>query len=158
MPEWLNNPVSVVALLGVLTAIWGMARWTGKVDSGIEALKDGQKEIRNDVKTILGRLPSKVLESGSPIKLTKLGRDIAGDIDAEAWASETAVRLEAEVEGKRDFEIDQFSIEYARARLDDQWRDRISSCAYRFGLDPSEVEAVLGVMLRDALFALRERG
>ena len=158
MSEWLSTPVSVVALLGVLTAIWGMARWTGKVDSGIEALRDGQKELRNDVKTILGRLPSKVLESGSPIKLSSLGLEIARDLDAEAWASEAAVRLKAEAEGKRDFESERLSREYAGTRLDDEWRDRISRCGYRFGLDPSEVEAVLGVVLRDALLALREQG
>ena len=156
MSDWLNTPVIVIALLAVLSVFWTMARWTGMVDSGIRELKDGQKELRGDVKTILGRLPSKVIESGSPIRLTDLGVEVAKDLMAESWASDAATRLEAEVAGKREFEIEQFSLEYARTRLSDEWRDKISACAYSFGLDPSEVEGVLGVVLRDALLSRRQ--
>ena len=109
MSDWLNTPVIVVALLAVLTVFWTMARWTGMVDSGIRELKDGQKELRDDVKTILGRLPSKVIESGSPIRLTDLGVEVATALKAETWASDAATRLEEEVAGKRDFEIEQFA-------------------------------------------------
>ena len=156
MSDWLNTPVTVVALLAVLTVFWTMARWTGMVDSGIRELKDGQKELRDDVKTILARLPSKVIESGSPIRLTDLGVEVATALKAETWASDAATRLEEQVAGKRDFEIEQFSREYTRTRLGDEWRDRISACAYSFGLDPSEVESVLGVKLRDALLSRRQ--
>ena len=52
-------------------------KWQEEVDTDRKAFKDFMKEIRQDIKKILERLPQRTIESTSPLRLTDLGKKIS---------------------------------------------------------------------------------
>ena len=86
MQEWLANPVAWVAALSLLSMVAGAAfafgTWKGKVDSDRASFKVFMKEVRDDIKEILGRLPSPTVADGSPLQLTDCGKSISERLGA----------------------------------------------------------------------------
>ena len=162
MTDWLNTPVIVVAVLAVGALVWKIAYWVAKVDL---AAKDFgaftaktfpafAKEIRDDIKQILLRLPPPTpIESGSPARLSEYGRKMAAFLRAEEWAAGIAATAVREVVGKRPFEIEieEFSRRYVESNLDPKIEERVAACAYEFGTERDRVKPVLWVVLRDEL-------
>ena len=113
-------------------------------------------EIRDDIKKIFLRLPPVPVASSSPLKLTDFGEKIAKEFEAREWATGLTPTLAHEVEGKRAFEIDEFSEKFVGTRLGKDWEERVAGCAYDFGIKRDDVRAVLRVVLRDELIRLTD--
>ena len=152
MAEWLNTPVIILAVLGVGALIWKIGKWMGEVDADRSRFKDFIKEIREDIKKILRRLPSSTTAGARPIRLTSLGKSIAGEIDADGWADTLVTHLKTEIVASRSMRFKSFPMDYAQATEPPPERLlQVYSAAYRHGVDVSEVRRVLGVVLRDKL-------
>ena len=86
MPEWAaDRPRWVVfgLVIAVVGTIVKFARWTGRVDASLDTLGKGIAEIREDIEKLLHGQPSKTVDSGSPLRLTDLGRRISEALETE---------------------------------------------------------------------------
>ena len=151
MADWLNTPLIVTASPAVIYAVVKVIRWTATVDLKLNQFTDFAKEVRDDIKQIFLRLPPVPVAGSSPLRLTDFGEKMADFMRAKPWASDLAPSLQAEVAGKRPFEVDEFSRGYVQSRLNDELKERVAACAYEFGVDRDAVLRVLQVVLRDEL-------
>ena len=161
--EWLKSaPAWILVSIAAGTILWKTARWTMKVDGAAkswlavsEELRVAVKEIQNDIKRIFLSLEPRTVVSGSPMRLTEFGEDIAEKVQAKSWAAELAPSLLSEVEGLPPFKVDEFSDRYVRNSLTDETKARVASCAYEAGIKREGVLDVLRVVLRDELLSPR---
>ena len=86
--QWLNTPLILTVFLIVLGVFTSIGIWIGKVNSDRASFKDFMKEIRKDIKTILGRLPPGPVTGSSPLQLTDLGESISQTLEARNWQNE----------------------------------------------------------------------
>ena len=159
MKDWLANPVAWVALLSLLSMVVGGAfafgTWKGRVDSDRASFKEFTKEVRDDIKEILGRLPSPRVADTSPLHLTDCGKSISKRLGAPELAENLVQRLRAQVEGRTPYEIQEKCFDYARREYEppEEVEVRVKNCAYDFGIKRGQVLDVLAVELRDKLLA-----
>ena len=157
MKDWFANPMAWVAVLSLLSvaagAIFAFGLWKGRVDSDRASFKEFMKEVRDDIKQILGRLPSHTLTGGSPLQLTSLGGSISKRIGAAALAQDLVPFLQPQTEGRTPYEIQEKCFDYVRHKYEppDEVESLISTCVYDHGIDRGEVVDVLAVELRDKL-------
>lgn len=134
-----------------------MDRWVGKVDATLDHIKSDISKIQEAVQKIFLKL-EKVDDSGSPRVLTDLGKKVSREIDAVQWAERLcrSGQLRKEVEGKTDYQLQEFCFDFVHKRLnpDDNERTKLESCAYENGLEVSSVRRVLGIELRDKLMEI----
>ena len=115
------------------------------------------KEVRDDIKEILGRLPSPTVTDASPLQLTDCGKSISERLGAVALAQGLAPRLQAQIEGQTPYEIQEKFFDYVRHEYEppDEVETRIKTCAYDHGIKRGQVLDVLAVELRDMLLAMK---
>ena len=152
---------AVVLLIAIVTGLMKFATWKGGVDQQNKeinnTLRDFMAEIRDDIKTILGRLPSPSVTGGSPLRLTKLGEEISRTLEISEWANITAEELRDHIADKSAYEIQEFCFNYVRKFTPDAEQDaKIKDCAFENGIDIQGVLDVLAVELRDRLLGDRE--
>ncbi len=157
MDEWIKSPVIIPAVIAFVTLLVTVGIWIGRVNSDRENFKEFMKEvrddigkIRDDIGEIFRKLPSSPVDSLSPLQLNDLGDQIADHMDAKAWAGALSEKILEQIEGMEDYEIDEYSRDYV-SRLDEAWQRKISSSAYKFGLERNSIELVLAVVLRNVL-------
>lgn len=152
----------ITLVVGVAIASWKISGWKTKVDSTSSELKDFIKEIREDIKSILGRMRTPV-ESGSPLVLNDLGKKIASEIEADKWMVQIAVDIHERLEDDKDpYEIQEKSFEYAQksflANLTPdagvELEKKIRLSAYNNGLEVKQVLEVIGITLRDKVLEI----
>ena len=159
MQEWLASPVAWVAALSLLSMVAGAAfafgTWKGKVDSDRASFKEFMKEVRDDIKEILGRLPSPTVTDASPLQLTDCGKSISERLGAADLARNLAPLLRTQVEGKTPYEIQERCFDYVRHEYEppEEVETRVKTCAYDHGIKRGQVLDVLAVELRDKLLA-----
>lgn len=102
MPEWVTDPRTIIA---VLAAIGGVGYWVGQVNSDRKSFKTFMAEVRDDIKTILKRLPPAFVSGTSPFNLPDLGEKAAEILKAREWANERAAGLVAQCEGLKEYEL-----------------------------------------------------
>ena len=148
LTELLTHPIVLVALGGALVSL---IYWIGQIQEHRGTVATFMKEIRDQLKEIFLRLPatSTPVASKSPLHLTTFGHKMADTLDATAWAASIVPTLQADLAGKRAFEIDVASREYVQANM--QKDERVSKCMYETGVDRDSALKVLQVVLRDAL-------
>ncbi len=145
-----------VAAVAMIVAGYILADWMDSVDEGQSEIGKFTSEMRDDVKSILARLPNEVIAGAGPMRLTHLGESISVELGAKAWAGQIAQELKLQVEGKRPYEISDLAFGY----IEEQFRpsqeqdDRIRSCAYENGLTRGKLLDVLALELRDSLLAV----
>ena len=168
MADWLNTPLLVIAVLAVAGTLWGIVLFiwkvalrTAKLDAGERDFRTFAQEIRGKIEKIEGhvvqiflRLPPTPagVKSGSPFQLTDFGKEMARNMGAQDWAAEVAPNHQAELAGKRAFEIDEFSRKYVHEKM--RRDERVSKCMYRMGVERDNALSVLQVVLRDQLIAV----
>lgn len=157
MDEWIKSPVIIPAVIAFVTLLGTVGIWIGRVNSDRENFKEFMNEvrddigqIRDDIGEIFRKLPSSPVDSLSPLQLNDLGDQIADHMDAKASAGALSEKILEQIEGMEDFEIDEYSRNYV-SRLDEAWQRKISSSAYKFGLERNRIELVLAVVLRNVL-------
>lgn len=157
---WGSVAASVVALVTVAVLLFKGGRWVGmmeefkgKVRSEQAEIKEAIKEIRNDIKEIFRRLPTKPLSETSPLTLTDKGRKMLAEIDGGGWARELAATLFEKVAGMDEYQIQEFCFDFVRQNLTptDEQEAKIRKCAYENASDREETLKVLAVELRDVL-------
>lgn len=153
---WLNTPVIMLVIISVAGALLAIGQWIGHVNSDRNSFSDFMKEIRDDIKQILRRLPNSPVNSQSPLQLNDLGEQIAEDLEARDWAISLADGLIDRIGAMEDYEIDAYCRKYVQD-LGDDWRKKVMSSAYRFGLPKDDVEIVLAVVLRNVVLERLQR-
>lgn len=158
MENWLPAIIvaGTAAVIAAITGIVKFSRWTGAVDEQRSESGKFMKEIRDDIKEILGRLAPSPLAGGSPLRLTDLGHSISTRLDGKAWASRTAQEMKERIKGMQDYEINDIAFAYINEEFKPtQEQDgQIRSCAYENALKREQVLNVLAVELRDCLLEL----
>ena len=99
--------------------------------------------------------PRPLLAAGSPLQLNDLGRKVAADIRADDWAAEIAPSLAERTADEPPYKVDALCGDYVDRFLHEDMRDRIAETAYKRGIEPEGVRAVLRVVLRNRLLADR---
>ena len=153
----------------VIGAAIGFGQWKGKVDSERESTKQNllglhrtlegfMSEIRSDIKLIFKSLAPSVIASGSPLRLTELGRKVSDSINGVTLADELAGNLIEDVAGKLPYEIQEMAIAYVREKWtpSNDVNRGIMSAAYENGLKREQVLDVIAIELRDRLLAMTE--
>lgn len=97
------------------------------------------------------RRPEPLLAANSPLQLTEIGRTIAGEIGADAWAAELAPSLTERAAAEPPYKVDALCDDYVDRFLEQQMRDRVAEAAYEHGMECRDVLAVLRVVLRNRL-------
>lgn len=153
MEYLLENPLMILAALAVGTVLYKTITWIANVNSDREKFHEFMNEVRDDIKKILGRLPSASISSGSPIQLTDLGREISTKLGAREWAEKAAAKLGERVKGKQPYEVQEISFNYVKEEFSptNELETKIGMCAYESGIDRDGVLDVLAVELRDTL-------
>ena len=160
MNEWFTNPVVWIGIISVMSvligAIFGIGRWVGTVNANQTSFKAFMTEVRDDIKQILTRLSPATVTSGSPLRLTDLGRAISQTLDASEWAEGIAQTLTERIKGKQPYEIQDFCLEYIGHEFKPTAEQdaKIKACAYENGITSEKVRDVLAVELRDKLLAM----
>ena len=161
MPEWMSHPTTIiVGLVTVIGAAFKIARWTGSVDADRGRFDAFMEEVRADIKKILDRLPlPSTTMSGSPLRLTDLGRRISEELDAAALAEQLAPALRDQAEGKDPYSIQELCFEYVRGKYEppEETELRIRLLAFDNGIDREQVINVIAIELRDRLLTLPDR-
>ena len=153
MAGWLTNPLF---LLVAASTLIGVGIWIGKVNEHRNTVHAFMVEIREDIKRILGRLPSATVGGHSPLQLTELGQSISEALDAPRWAEGSARMLAVRAKGKLPFDIQDFCMRYVHHEFHPSadLEAKIKSCAYENGIDSKQVLDVLAIELRDKLLTL----
>lgn len=153
-----TNPwVWVGLLVALVGAVFALGQWKGRVDADQASFKELMKEVRDDIKEILRRLPSHTLAGDSPLQLTECGKAISERLGAAALAQEIAPRLQPQLKEKPPYEIQEKCFDYVRHEYEppEEVDSLIKTCAYDHGIDRGQVLDVLAVELRDKLLAIK---
>ena len=152
--DLLNHPLTYIVILTAGGFLIKGLFWLRDVDHVKNGWQTFTKEIRDDIKQILLRLPPpRPIASGSPARLTEYGLKIAEFLRAKDWAASVATTVAHEVVNKQPFQIEAFSRDYVETKLDPEIKERVAACAYEFGTERDRVEPVLWVVLRDELLS-----
>ena len=131
MNNWWYVSIAVL-LLAVGGIIFKFGKWTGEVNSDRDRFNKFIKEVRDDIKTILSRIPPSVVVGSSPLRLTELGGKISKEIHAKEWAKEIANDLIESVKNKQPYEIQETCIQYIDDDFDpdDDLNIKLNASAY----------------------------
>jgi hypothetical protein len=138
-------------------AIKAQARWEGAVDADRKKLWDLLKEVRDDVKELLGVGSVRTLGRGSRLSLTKLGKTVSRAIGGKSWAERLSIPFADTTSDMLAYEVQVFCMDHVKKMpLSEKERALILTVAYDHGLREREVRDVLGIELRDKLLAVRK--
>ena len=159
MTEWINNPVVVVAVLSVAGLIFAAGQWVGRVNSHVNGVSALLKEIRFDIKKILGRLPPVAVAGDSPLRLTDLGKSISRTLDARQWAQQIADTMSDRPCDETPYDVQEFCFRYVKQDFqpDRDQNAQLRTCASENGLKLDKVLDVLAIELRDELLRKQRR-
>ena len=126
MPTWLAILIGAVVMLTGVLGTWGTlglkirerwegnARWKGQVDADRKSFTEFMQEVRTDIKKILGYVGPRLSTPGSPVVLNELGKKVSGAMGIKAWAKDTAPGLLEEIADRKEHQIYDFCVEYAK--------------------------------------------
>ena len=138
---------------------FSFGKWSGGVNTKLGAFEKAVSEIRDDIKKILLWIPSKTVDSDSPLKLTKVGEKVAETISARSIVKNFATDLRTRAEGKLPYDIQDLCFDFIRDEYkpSDEIEKNIKQCAYENGIDRAEVLDVLAIELRNEVLWLIEQ-
>ena len=148
--EWISFAGTVALALALLAAVSKYSYWRGEVDTDRKGFKEFMDEVRSDIKLILGRLPSRVVEGASPVRLTDLGETLAKELDAHTWVVSHAESLLPKCEDLKEYEIYNLCGEHVRSTAD-EWPENADEVAYDHAMSKENLWDVLAVVLRDEI-------
>ena len=143
--EWWHALIAVSMLVGI-------GIWIGKVETNQKNFRQFMEEIRNDIKQIFMRLPTKPLSETSPLSLTDKGRKMLAEIDGKDWARELAAKHVNEVRDMDEYQVQEFCFNFVKdLELTEEQGAKIRKCAYENASTKEETLDVLAVEVRDLL-------
>ena len=155
MPDWLN----ITLLIALIGFVGGACYWAGGVNKSVSTLEELMKEIRQDIKNILTRLPKIPFSSGSPLQLTEFGKDIANKLNAYEWAVEFVKTLSVDLKRMEPFQINEFCSNLISIESKEKENDSeiISKAAYEFGISKKDIIKIYIIVLREELLKLKNK-
>ena len=170
MSDWYANPLVWIGLLSlaavVFGLVFGLGQWKGNLDSDrasfkefMTGLKGDLAQIRSDINRIFERLPSpRPLASGSPLRLTELGREISARLDAGTIADGLLPQLRERSSGMQPYEIQELCFKHVQEEYGppEDVEALIRQCAFDDSLKRKEVLDVIAIELRDRLLPRQE--
>ena len=91
----------IVALaMAIITLIFKVSRWSGRIDEKFVSVDAFMREIREDVKNIFNRLPPSTVSGNSPRQLTDLGKKVSEEVRAEDWAGSIVNTVFPDIAGR----------------------------------------------------------
>ena len=164
MPNFENLPMNPWLLAGtavaIITVIFYIGKWVGDINAfksgAVGKVVDLLEEIRDEIRTLLDRVPAVHIARGSPLRLTDLGRNVSDALDAQAWMATLAAELgQLTAEDMSPYDVQEFCFSYMREDFAPtlEQSDRIKACAYDNGLGEQDVLEILAIELRDTLLA-----
>ena len=165
MPDWLNTPVIVVAILAASTVLVKIGIWVGGVNrdrksfvSFVEEIKTDIKEIKNNLTRILIQLARRpAFVPDSPLRLTDFGEEISLYLEAGKWADKLAPDVKKGIEAEdspvdTNYDVQEYCLYYTQHhQLDSDLVRAIKNCAFDKGVDAEIVKRVFALVLRDKL-------
>ncbi len=144
-------------VLMALAAVLGIGIWVGRMTEFKSTTTKSLEKILKKIDQIFQRLPPVPVSTGSPLRLTELGRKISDALDASEWLERVAATLREQVCDKSAYEIQQFCFDYVHNTFEpDPTQDaEIKECAYENGIEEKGVLDVLAIELRDKLLGER---
>ena len=161
--SWLQ----AISLLGLIAALGGIAKifmWVGRIDAMRDSVTDFMKEIRSDIKKILGNMEPRTVVAGSPLQLSDLGEQIADTLSVRPWAHvmSSGILLDETYDNVREmseYELQEFCMNYCTSvfSFPEETLDRMANVAFNHGIKVKEVKKVYAVLLRDQIREKRNR-
>ena len=134
-------------------------RQKGRVDTLLEKVGKDISGLRGEFsdlhKLVYDRLGANLMNSKSPLQLTKHGKSLSEQIGALAWSERILNNLkdEEDVNSMDPYEIQAFCFEYVEKtdlyNIEEQRGIRMA--AYKRGIETKDVQRVLAIELRDKL-------
>ena len=148
--------VEAIIILAGAGLIVRLIIWYANVNSDRKSFKEFMGRIEKKIEQIFERLPSRTIESQSPIRLNELGRKISGKLDAATWAMNEAEKFSEKIEGADALGIQEIAFQHAQEfEPSGALLEKMRTSAYEGGVDIRGVRDVLGVELRDVLLDKR---
>lgn len=146
----------VIITIAGITFVVRLILWYGSVNDDRGKFEDFMKEVRQDIKDILARLPREpAISSGSPLQLTGLGNKISKEIGAEEWANNEATTLLGKAKEKDPFEIQAMAFDHTHdLEPPEEMLAKMRASAFENGLDLDIVRRVMGIVLRDRILKM----
>ena len=152
MPE-LHPSVAVA----IVTGLVGLAVWIGKVSEHRSTVAKFMVEVRDKLDRVFERLPTPLVSSGSPLRLTELGKEISGELDARQWAELAATTVSEDIREQAPYDVQKFCFEHVEKDIfDEDLRTAIKTSAYDHGVQASDILRVFAIELRDILLGGRD--
>lgn len=127
-----------------------------RVTSLDKAVGQMQKSIRRVLLVLFPGEPT--FESGSPLRLTESGQEIADELDAASWVEKIIPQLRDRTKGEPPAVIEEVCFDYLVYSDDFQpapeLAAKIRATAYEHGVAREQVRGVLAIILRDELIRL----
>lgn len=172
------NPLYFLVAIAIGSLLVTAGIWIGKVNSDrqnfkefmekvredfkevrndIRELRNDIKEVRNDIKEIFARLGPNLTTKSSPTRLTEFGKTVAECVDAKGITEQLAKKIQEEVKGKTNYQIQSYCEEYIRDEFEPSEETvlRFEECAFENGLKIREINIVLALELRDRLLEMQ---
>ncbi len=152
--DFVNQNWPIISLVILVAGVaWRARGWVSSVDTKIENVEKGIKEISD----FLGTVFRSTIVPNSPISLTDLGLEISKTLNASQWAKSEAIKLvrEENLRSKKPshYIIERHCFDIIEGRVEaTPMQESVEKCAYKKGLKKQQVLDVLAVELRDALF------
>ena len=191
MKELLQDPRLLwaigVTLFGVVaTAFWKYAKWwfnhshqharidemfeeikadissfKDEIKADIGSLKDDIRELRTDIKAILGRVPS-ITDADSPLHLNELGKKVSLSVNAKEIAAQEVPKVRELLPSHNPYDIQTFCKEHfgrgGAFKPTAEQLDAFKQCAFDHGIRLEQVGEVCAFELRDELRRLIAAG
>ena len=158
---WIIVPSSIIAALAIGGALIRFGDWRANVNRDRREFRAFMRTMRakldsleQKVDELLQRFPGpQFLASSSPLNLTTAGAEVAKKMDAFAWAEACAMTLieQQELHDRQPYELDAIAESHVQDALDENMREHVRQCAYEYGVEEERVQALLRVVLRDAM-------
>ena len=123
----------------------------------IDEMRRAIDGIRKDVETLFERLPPppNLIRDESPLKLARVGKEVAEEIQSRAWAEATAKAVIDQLDASTPYEVQEFAYAYVEGEefnLAEDLVKAMKASAYEHGIRHwRNLKDVLAIELRDAL-------
>ena len=147
---------SLLVLAALVVAAW-IGICVGRMTGFKSATTEHLDKILQKTTCIFERLPPVLVSTGSPLRLTELGRKISDALDASEWLEGITAMFREQAGDKSAYDIQQMCFDYVHNTFEpDPTQDAaIKECAYENGIEVKRILDVLAVELRDRLLGER---
>ena len=162
MKEWLQDPKLLwmigLTLFGVVIA--GVRWWFNhshkhmRIDELFAEIKADIRELKADIKTLLGRDPA-IVDTGSPLHLNELGKEVSACVNAKDIAEQEAPKVIEMLPSRDPYDIQTYCkrhfSEDGEFKPSADQLDTFKRCAFDRGIKLEQVRYVCAIELRDEL-------